>query len=276
LTSAGGYFFAKYHALGNDMLVIDPARWSLPLTPARIRTLCDRHTGIGADGIVCGPLPAGDGCFGMQFFNPDGSEAEKSGNGLRIFARYLWDMGLTADSRCCISINGERLRAEKLDETGGDIRMEMGQISLETIRVELDGKEAEATAVSIGNPHCVLSGQKLTRIHTIGPQLETDPQFPQRTNVQLLQIIDRHTIQIEIWERGAGYTRASGSSSCAAAGAAIWQGSCRSPVTVRMAGGTAVVQIDAGWQAALVGTVTPLFNGDLSPSFLKQLQTLRS
>jgi diaminopimelate epimerase len=150
----------------------------------------------------------------------------------------------------------------------------MGRLAFQSLILELDGLSLPATAVSLGNPHCVILKDDLSQILTLGPQLETAPAFPQRTNVQLMQIIGPHEIRIEIWERGAGYTRASGSSSCAAAGAAVWLGHCRSPVTVQMAGGAAIVHIDADWQAEMIGAVSPVFKGRLAADLYSRLENL--
>jgi diaminopimelate epimerase len=125
----------------------------------------------------------------------------------------------------------------------------------------------------VGNPHCVLFDDNLDAIHAIGPVLETAPAFPNRTNVQMVRVLDEHTIEIAIWERGAGYTLASGTSASAAAGAAVRTGRCQSPVAVRMAGGEATVAIAEDWQVVLTGTVTAVFHGQLAPEMVTQLTT---
>ena len=270
------YHFFKYQALGNDMLVIDPAHFDMALTPARIRLFCDRHFGVGADGICYGPLPDGAGPNAMRFLNPDGSEAEKSGNGLRIFARYLWDAGYVSSRSYPITIQNQPIRAEVLDETAHTIALEMGQVSFSRVEEEMvvDGESVQITAVSVGNPHCVLFDDKLDAIHHIGPILENAPSFPNRTNVQIVRVVDAHTIEIAIWERGAGYTLASGTSASASAGAAIRTGRCQSPVEVRMAGGSATVAVDDDWDVVLTGTVTAVFHGKLAPEMIAQLEVL--
>jgi diaminopimelate epimerase len=136
------------------------------------------------------------------------------------------------------------------------------------------GEIFRITAVSVGNPHCVLFDDNLDAIHAIGPVLETAPAFPNRTNVQIVRVVDEHTIEIAIWERGAGYTLASGTSASAAAGAAVRTGRCQSPVAVRMAGGTATVAIAEDWQVVLTGTVTAVFQGSLAPEMKVQLEAL--
>lgn len=268
------YQFTKYHALGNDMLVIDPATFALPLTPERARRLCHRHFGLGADGICYGPLPDEPGPNRMRFLNPDGSEAEKSGNGLRIFARYLWDRGYVHGRSFTITIYGQSIQADVLDEDARTIALAMGSLTFSRVEEEVvvDGQMVRLTAVSIGNPHCVLFTDDLDAIHTIGPKLETASLFPNRTNVQLVRVVDAHTIEMAIWERGAGYTLASGTSASAAAGTAVRTGRCQSPVTARMAGGEAVVAVDADWQVVLTGPVTAVAQGSIAPDLLQELE----
>ena len=262
----------KYQAMGNDMIVVDPASFKLPLDPAAIRLLCDRHLGVGADGICYGPLP-GQRPHRMRFFNPDGSESEKSGNGLRIFARYLRDAGYVNGRSFTIGIQNELAPVQILDEAAHTLRLGMGWLSFSQVdeALQIGADRYRITAVSIGNPHCVIFSDDLDAIHRIGPQVETAPAFPDRTNVQLVQALDDHTIRIAIWERGAGYTLASGSSASAAAGAAVRLGHCTSPVEVRMAGGMAEVTIDDQWNVALVGTVTAVYQASLAPDLHQAL-----
>lgn len=268
--------FHKYQALGNDMIVIDPAAFDLPLTPSRIQLICDRHLGVGADGICYGPLPKSDYPLTMRFFNPDGSEAEKSGNGLRIFARYVRDRGYTNRLEFTIAISNEVIPVTILDKAGQQFTLGMGPLSFAFVEQAclFDEEEVVATAVSIGNPHCIIFTDDLTVIRKLGPLIENAPQFPNRTNVQLVRVADQHTVDIEIWERGAGYTLASGSSASAAAGAAIKTSRCTSPVTVRMAGGSVWVEINDDWQVVLTGAVAAVYQGNFAYDFLEQLRQL--
>lgn len=262
--------FYKYTALGNDMIVIDPARFALALSPETIRHMCDRHFGVGADGICYGPLSdAPLHVPTMRFFNPDGSEAEKSGNGMRIFARYLWDSGYVTTSEFHIGINNEVVPVRVLNEAATEMAIGMGQLTFAWVDEEIlvADEVLRGTAVSIGNPHCVIITENLQQVHTLGPIIESAPQFPQHTNVQFVKIIDQQTIQIEIWERGAGYTLASGTSTCAAAGTAVKLGHCQSLITVHMPRGTAVVEIDANWSVNLVGTVAKIYEGIFASEF---------
>jgi diaminopimelate epimerase len=270
--------FHKYQALGNDMIVIDPASFPAPLTPETIQLLCDRHFGIGGDGICYGPLPEQRPALAMRFFNPDGSESEKSGNGLRIFARYLWDAGYVNGRSFTIYINHQAIPVSLLDGEGRQLRLGMGRLTFlwEDEPLPVADETMRATAVSIGNPHCVIFSDDLSRIHQIGPQIETAPRFPQRTNVQLVHVIDVHTIRIAIWERGAGYTLASGTSASAAAGTAVRLGHCSSPVEVQMDGGSAQVEIGENWDVMLVGEVTAVYEGILSADIAGETNPART
>jgi len=269
--------FAKYHALGNDMIVIDPETFEFDLTPATIRLICQRHFGLGGDGICYGPLPESDHPRTMRFFNPDGTEAEKSGNGLRIFARYLWDRGYVDSRSFDIQIGADQIETQVEDENGQSITITLGRLTFTSdiipvtgaVREVIDepvtiaGRDYLITAASIGNPHCVIFEHDVSEqaARTYGPVIERANLFPARINVQFARVIDRHTIAIEIWERGAGYTLASGTSSCAAAGAAVRTGRCDTPVEVRMVGGSVKVAVDEDWRATLTGSVTAVAAG---------------
>ena len=274
--------FYKYQALANDYLILDPARQPAELaqglTSAQVHAICDRHRGVGSDGIVYGPLPdaaAQSGHFACVIWNPDGSQAEVSGNGLRIFARYLVDAGYISWERertCVLHSGGRAAPITYGNRPDAPIRVELGRalaaLGPETLPGDLLVALGLPTCVDVGNPHCVFfpSGpidESLAR--RWGALVENDPAFPHRTNVQFVRVIDSHAITIEIWERGAGYTQASGSSSCAAAVAAIHRGLCLSPVTVHMPGGELAVDLifdGADWRVALTGPVTPVFWGE--------------
>ncbi len=285
---AGARRFTRYEALGNDYVVLDPADWPEPPAAGTIRQICDRHRGIGADGVLWGPMRTGAVArepFGVRLYNPDGGEFEKSGNGLRIFARYLWDRRLPAQARFVIDTPVGPVTAHVLDPAGSRIAMDIGRVSFDTGRigiagppreiieeaVEVAGQTRRITAVTVGNPHCVVfvdeipaSSQVLGHLahlaQKLGPHLEHLPLYPRRTNVQFAHALDPHTLAIAIWERGAGYTLASGTSSCAAAAAAVRTGRCRGPVTVQMPGGEMLVEFD-GDRVRLTGEVSPVCEG---------------
>lgn len=273
--------FAKYHGLGNDYLVLPDVRGD-ELAGAAVMRLCDRHRGVGADGVLTDESDAG-GAFTVRIFNPDGSEAEKSGNGLRIFARFLWDAGRVADAPFAVRTRGGDVRCEVRDG-GRSVFVEMGRATFASERIPLAGPPREfvaeplevagltlaVTAVSVGNPHCVVPMDEISEAlaRELGPAIESHPLFPNRTNVQLMRIADRHRIEIEIWERGAGYTLASGSSSCAAAAAAVRLGRCSSPIVVAMPGGELEIGVADDYALTMLGPVEKVFEGVLAPGAL--------
>jgi len=271
--------FCKYHALGNDYLVIDPQDWPSPLTPSQIKVICHRNFGVGSDGILFGPLTSEQARFALRIFNPDGSEAEKSGNGLRIFSRYLWDQQRVKNEEFNIQTPGGVVTARVFDG-GKNVRVEMGQVSFHSDRIPVLGPPREVIneqiavggrtftfcAATIGNPHCVIPLPEISAAmaRQYGPMLETEARFPKRTNVQFLKVLDRKNIQIEIWERGAGYTLASGSSSSAAAAVAHKLGLCDRSISVHMPGGTISIEIGDGFSILMTGPVAKVSEGTIS------------
>ncbi len=243
----------KYQALGNDYLVLDlPARLDeiVPMLPV----LCDRHRGLGADGLLAFDPAA----MTVRIFNPDRSEAQKSGNGLRIAAAHAV-LEHSAGDRFDLHTVGRANPVRMLRREGAEVTSELdiGRASFraadlpalfdgEPDRVHLDTRVGgvEAMLVSVGNPHCVVFDQPVTlaRCIELGPHIETHPAFPERTNVQLFEVVDRSHVRIEIWERGAGYTLASGTSASAVAAACIRAGLVDDQVTVHMSGGDLEVQ----------------------------------
>ncbi len=270
--------YSKYHALGNDYLVIDPQDWEGPLTEEQVRIICHRNFGVGSDGILYGPLPDAQADFALRIFNPDGSEAEKSGNGLRIFSRYLYDQQRVGDQPFSIQTLGGRVQSVVLAQ-GKQVRVEMGKVTFWSDEIPVTGPRREVLrehiqaadqtfefcAASIGNPHCVLPLPEFSAelAKQFGPLLETHQNFPNRTNVQFLQVLDRQHIRIEIWERGAGYTLASGSSSSAAAAVARKLGLCDSAITVQMPGGNLAIEVGDDYSILMTGPVTRVAEGTL-------------
>ncbi len=279
--------FAKYHGLGNDYLVIPPAKMVSPLATEQIKAICHRNYGVGSDGILLGPLPSKTCDFRLQIFNPDGSEAEKSGNGLRIFSRYLYDNGLVQDNPFTVETLGGSVRCQVLDN-GKAVTVEMGKVSFSSSQIPVVGKEREVLrealefaaaeikysveycAATVGNPHCVILADQVSPelIRKYGPLIEIDPRFPNRTNVQLMQVLDRRNIRIEIWERGAGYTLASGSSSTAAAAVAYKLGLCDADITVHMPGGNLTINFSTDFLATMTGPVARICEGSIAPDML--------
>jgi len=284
--------FFKGHGLGNDYIAVDPAQLEFGLTPPNIRLICDRHRGLGSDGILA-LEPSSRADFGLRIFNPDGSEAEKSGNGLRIFSRYLHATGRTSAEGFTVETKGGIVSVRVVLDAQGDVvsaTVEMGQArfapselpcTLEAAElvdqpIQVGDRQLRFTGVSLGNPHCVLlrnPGETWTRdeLLALGPALENHPIFPRRINVQLAVPTGAHELFILIWERGAGETQASGSSACAAASAAVRAGLVRSPVTVRAPGGALQIEVDPAFNVRMSGPVSEVAQGTFSRGFLREL-----
>ena len=278
--------FLKYHALGNDYLVLDSGNNDLPwisLTAEQVRKICNRNFGLGADGILVGSKDDSGKYFNLQIFNPDGSTAEKSGNGLRIFARFLRDQKQVNESQFKIMTSGGLVTA-LIENSGSNVSIEMGEVSFQSDKIpvagkirevlnetiDIDGQQLKFCAATIGNPHCVvLNGEKTQdEVRRIGPLIETHPNFPNRINVQFMEVLDRGKIRIEIWERGAGYTLASGSSSCAAASVAHRLGLCENKIAVLMPGGQIDITVNEDYSISMRGPVTRVGRMSLDPECL--------
>ena len=265
--------FLKYHALGNDYLVltsVDTQSAETELTAEQVRNICHRNFGLGSDGILVGEKDSSGKGFKLTIFNPDGSKAEKSGNGLRIFARSLWDRKMVNESPFQIMTSGGLVSAQ-VESSGKSVTVEMGRVSFQSEDIpvsgksrevlnetlEINGEEITFCAATVGNPHCIVLNQNISAQEAgrIGPLLETHPNFPNRTNVQLLEVLNRKTIRIEIWERGAGYTLASGSSSSVAAAVAYRLGLCDAKIAVLMPGGQIDIAISDNYEITMKGSV---------------------
>jgi len=270
--------FSKYHALGNDYIVLDPHNfpdWESP-SVSQVRLICHRNFGVGSDGILWGPTPSKVCDFGLRIYNPDGSEAEKSGNGLRIFSRYLSDIGATKTPKFTIETLGGPVSVN-LGKEDRLISVNMGQVSFSSDQIPVVGPVREVInesielgsraftfcAATIGNPHCVILLDSISAqiAREFGPACEAHSNFPRKTNVQFLKVLDRKNIQIEIWERGAGYTLASGSSSSAAAAVAHRLGRVDQSVTVHMPGGTIQIEISRDYAICMTGPVNHVADG---------------
>ena len=280
--------FVKSHGLGNDYIVLDQAHLSRPLTAEAVRTICDYHFGVGSDGILL-VVPGTEADFGVRIFNPDGSEAEKSGNGIRILAKFLYDHGYAPRPELTISTLGGLVRA-RLDLDGDRVRMitaEMGRATFVSTEIPVAGPRREVvretlaveerrltvTCVSVGNPHCVIFTDTLDvdEVKRLGPKIEHHPSFPNRINVQFAKLLGRDRVSILIWERGAGYTLASGTSSCAVAAACVKNGLTDRTVTIESPGGALAVSIADTWELTLTGPVSEICRGRLSEDLLRGL-----
>jgi diaminopimelate epimerase len=281
--------FTKGHGLGNDYLVMDERDLDFPLSPAAVQWICHRNWGVGSDGILL-RTASRVADVGLRIFNPDGSEAEKSGNGLRIFAKYLWERGGLRKSPTRIETKGGVVEAvchlvgERVDE----VTVEMGRATFRApeipmhgpdreavaVPLQVDGRTLTVTCVSVGNPHCVVFTDRLdeAEVKALGPKIETHPAFPNRINVQFARPVGRDRVEIRIWERGAGYTLASGSSSCAVAAASVRNGYCDGAITILSPGGQLGIEVRRDYSIRLRGPVAEACTGVLAPELVRAIR----
>ncbi len=283
-------FFVKSHGLGNDYIVLNQEKIDFILTEKSIVRICDVHYGIGSDGILL-KVPTVKADFGLRILNPDGSEAEKSGNGLRIFAKYLYDYKYTIAKKFSIETPGGIVFAEvtdEIEEKAKTIKVDMGKAIFESEKIpvicsnpecidetlHLEYKDYTISCVSVGNPHCVVLKEELDEkeIKLFGPQIENNPMFPNRINVQFVKVISRNEVEVIIWERGAGWTLASGSSSCAVASIMVKKGLTDRNLIVSMPGGKLKIEIDENWNIRMTGEVREIASGILSSELIHDIK----
>ncbi|HCU34153.1 MAG TPA: diaminopimelate epimerase [Armatimonadetes bacterium] len=281
--------FTKMHGLGNDYIYIDAINQDLTayaLDRLAI-ALSNRHFGIGGDGIIL--IEPADECdFTMRIFNSDGSEAEMCGNGVRAFSKYVYEHGLTDATELRIMTGAGVIKPSLSVENGvvTQVRVDMGPPRLTRAEIPMAGEPADArvlgeplevagqtlivSCVSMGNPHCVIFIDSLTDnlVHGVGPQIETHPVFPARTNVEFAEVLGEHEVRMRVWERGAGETLACGTGASATAVAAIINGYCQSPVTVHLLGGELSIEWVEGGNVFMTGPATEVFSGAVHPSLL--------
>ncbi|WP_293448074.1 diaminopimelate epimerase [Persephonella sp.] len=281
-------FFAKFHGLGNDYICLDEDWIDFVLDENAVKTICDVHYGVGSDGILV-KTHSSKADFGLRIFNPDGSEAEKSGNGLRIFAKFLYDYEYTLKRKFSIETKGGIVQAtieELVEGRAKLITVDMGKavFNAQDIpvlcdekeclgkKIKINDREFEINCVSVGNPHCVIIVDQLDEntVKEYGSLIENLDIFPNRINVQFAKVISPDLVEIRIWERGAGYTLASGSSSCAVASVMVKKGLTDRNLTVKMPGGTLKIQIDQNWNIKMTGEVQEICSGKLSRELTSQ------
>ena len=290
---------AKWHGLGNDYLVVEEAALPAPLSPEAIILLCDRHVGVGSDGILlhCASTGAVSGAVTrMRIFNPDGSESEMCGNGIRIFARYLEATGAVQASEFVVETLAGPISPRLL--AGGMVRVDMGwarfdSANIDTVRLaerpsgdvvdaalEAAGRSYRFTFVDVGNPHCVIVVDDPAAIDlpTIGPAIEKHPMFPNRVNVEFIRPEADGSVRMRVWERGVGETQACGTGATAVGAAAVRLGLATSPVTVRLLGGDLLIEVDrtdggaaSGLRVFMTGPAEEVFTGELSDELLRRL-----
>jgi diaminopimelate epimerase len=270
--------FSKMHGLGNDFVVIDAIRQQVELTPARVRFLADRHFGVGCDQLLVVERAQAPGVdFRYRIFNADGGEVEQCGNGARCFVRFVHDQGLTEKREIRVETM-KGVISPRLAEDG-NVTVDMGVPGFFPAKIpfvsessdlvqtlELDGTAVEITAVSMGNPHAVqvVVDVDLAPVAVQGPQIESHPRFPQRVNAGFMQITDRHSIRLRVFERGAGETLACGTGACAAVVAGIARGLLDSPVRVTTRGGDLTIAWGGHGQPVLMtGPAVTVFHGEI-------------
>lgn len=270
--------FTKMHGLGNDFVVLDGVRQSVVLTPEQLRYLGDRHFGVGCDQILLVEQPTRpEADFRYRIFNADGGEVEQCGNGARCFARFVHDQGLT-DRREIRVETQKGIIAPRL-EGDGNVTVDMGEPRFlpaeipflhddDVVIYTLDvaDETLEISVVSMGNPHAVqvVADVEAAPVGAYGPLIENHERFPQRVNAGFMQIIDRHTIKLRVYERGAGETLACGTGACAAAVAGIRRGELESPVRVHTRGGELIIAWGGeGRPVLMTGPAVTVFTGEI-------------
>lgn len=252
--------FVKAEAHGNDFILVPEEAVDPEAASELARSICDRRNGVGGDGLILFTSST------MTLFNSDGSTAEISGNGLRCLAALLYHRGVT-EKEVTIETGAGPLTLSLVSREGARFRFraDMGLPRVEAVGevIELDGRAVEATIVSMGNPHCVIVTERLTRdeLLSLGPRLEAHPRFPERTNVELVEVVSRSTIRMAIWERGAGETASSGTGSSASAVATLTKGLADSPLEVVCPGGTMRVEWEPGENVFLEGEAVLVAEG---------------
>ena len=282
-------YLKKYHGFGNDYLIFDPNRSKAILPPEQVQLICNRNFGVGSDGILAGPLLT-DAGIRVEIYNPDGSCAEQSGNGILIFAKYLRDAGYVTGRFAEILVGPEKVRVEYCGDAAENMCVNMGRASFWSNEIPVRGPRREVvdeavqlcgttywvSCLRIGNPHCVIPVPVVCAelVQRLGRSIEHAPQFPKPINLCLMQVQARDTLAVEVYERGAGYTLSSGSACCAAVAVGLRLGLTDRRVTVQMPGGTVAVQAAQDGTLQLAGSVHAICEMSLAPEFLEYMLSL--
>ena len=275
--------FTKMHGLGNDYIYVDGSKEIIPADqkPEVVRKLSDRHFGIGGDGVIfINPSDVAD--FEMEMWNADGTRAEMCGNGIRCVAKYVYDKGLT-DKKCITIVSAGQVKTLNLTIHGGKVelvKVNMGQPELTAKNVPVladteqvinqpiwvQDKEYRMTCVSMGNPHAIIFEDDVQNmdLEAIGPYFENHPRFPKRTNTEFVQVVDRNTVLMRVWERGTGETLACGTGASATAVACILNGLTEEQLTVKLLGGDLEIYWDKKDNCVyMTGPATTVFEGEV-------------
>jgi diaminopimelate epimerase len=283
-------FFVKTHGLGNEYIILDEDNITFELTENAIKRICNVNFGIGSDGILL-KVSSEKYNIGLKIFNPDGSEAEKSGNGLRIFCKYVFDYRIITNKEFTVETKGGIVKANIKEIKNGKahiISVDMGKAIFESALIptkfekkevvdeliKIEDKEYLINCVSVGNPHCVIIKEELNieEIKKYGTFIENYHMFPNRINVQFAKIINRKEVEVLIWERGAGFTLASGSSSCAVASVLRKKGLIDSSVTIKMLGGQLEIEMDESFSIRMTGEVRQICEGFLNEELIEDIK----
>lgn len=272
----------KYQGLGNDYLILDPNKNKVQLQGKKIALMCQRGFGLGADGVLYGPVDI-NGKMGVHIFNSDGSEAAISGNGICIFAKYLLDFEYVKEQKFEIETLSGPIEVECLNGRATEFRVKMGKASFISREIPMTGEVREvvnetftfhgrdykATCLTVGNPHCIIFMDKVSPelVRELGPYVENADVFPERVNLQICRLISNGNIDMEIWERGSGYTQASGTGSCAAAAAAFKLGMVEKRINVNQPGGMLEINIEDDGTIYMIGKVGYVTDIRIAESF---------
>lgn len=272
--------FTKWHGLGNDFVIVNGMKEHIADYHQQALKVCDRNFGIGADGLVV-LLPSDIADFRMRIFNSDGSEADMCGNATRCVARYLFENKITDKKIITLETLAGIITPELVFENGNlaTVKVDMGEPRLKPIQIpvtiseleqvvhiplNVDGETYNITCVSMGNPHCVIFVDDINKVNlsSIGPKIETHPAFPKKTNVEFLQVIDRQTIRMRVWERGAGITKACGTGASAALVAAVLNGHANRQATIILDGGNLFLEWADNNHIYKSGPAVEVFRGE--------------
>lgn len=282
--------FSKWQGLGNDYIILAAKDMPFEITPERAIAICDRHFGIGADGILAwGRSDKAD--FRLDIYNPDGSKAEMCGNGIRMLARCLISAGHASGPELTVDTDAGIIKPSVSEN--GVVRVDMGTARLGgpgiigykgvpgesealNIGLEAGGSELEGTYVDMGNPHCVIEVDDIEAIEIagIGPAIENHKIFPDRANVEFIKVENRNEVSMRVWERGVGETYACGTGACAVAVAACRTRDVESPVTVHLPGGDLIIEVDSDMKVFMTGPAEEIYSGIFSEHFIQELKEL--
>lgn len=274
------FSFSKWHGLGNDFVIVNGFTEKIENYPQMAVQVCDRHTGVGADGLVV-VLPSTVADFEMRIFNSDGSEAEMCGNVTRCMARYVYENGLTDKTKITLETKAGIIKPELIFIDGilSTIRVDMGEPRLKRSEIPMSGEENDKvvsevltvqgvehfiTCVSMGNPHCIIFVNDLaeTDLALIGPMVEKHPIFPRKTNVEFVQVLNKQKVRMRVWERGAGITMACGTGACATLVAGVLTGKIDRQAVVELDGGELVIEWGLDNHVYMSGPAVEVFRGE--------------